>query len=314
MKIQTTLLKKGGLAVLASVFLLSSCYLDDFIGDGYNNPPKVTTIVGEDFPANDGLSVDKNGKILASNFGVFDATLNKYNGTTIYEVTKTGKVKEKITGFEAPMGSVTDSKGSIYFNTENNNDAISGVLIKASSNGTSAEVAEIPGWPSGVTVDGDDNVYVANFFAPTIHKVTPDGTLTILATDNRLFGCVGIDIDSYGNIITANFFTADLLKVTPDGTVSIIANIPDTTQGFAIGYMAIFDDIIYATGISENVIYKIGFDGSTEIFAGTGENGSEDGLLNEATFSQPNGIAVDKKRGVLYISQYGTPGLRAIKL
>ncbi len=308
------LLSKVGVAFLfCGMLTLNSCMVDDFVGGG-PKPKKVRTIVGDDFPANDGLFVTSNGTVLASNFGVFDPTLNKYNGTTVYEVSKRGKVNVKASGFEAPMGSGVDSKGNLYFNTENNNDAVSGVLVKVAPDGSSSQVAEIPGWPSGVAIDTDDVVYVANFFAPTLHKVMPDGTISVLATDDRLFGCVGIDIDHEGNIITANFFTADILKVTQEGEVSLIANIPDTTQGFAIGYMTIFKNAVYATGISQHVIYKVGFDGSTEVFAGTvGIEGSADGKLDEATFSQPNGIAADERRGILYISQFGTPGLRAIK-
>ncbi len=113
--------------------------------------------------------------------------------------------------------------------------------------------------------------------------------------------------------MSSNFFTADILKITPVGEVSLIANIPDTTQGFTIDYMTIFENNIYATGINENVIYKVGFDGTTEIFAGTGEVGSADGKLLEVTFSLPNGIAADEHRCILYISQFGEPGLRAIK-
>ncbi|MEM8509519.1 MAG: hypothetical protein AAF717_16930 [Bacteroidota bacterium] len=304
--------KKLILLFFAGVALLLHSCVKDFIGGGGQKSLEVKTLFGSDFPANDGLHVGAGGTLFASDFGVFDAELGKYNGTQVFKINKRG-ISLVAEGFEAPMGSAQDSNGNLYFNTENNNDAVSGILVKVAPNGSSSKVGEIAGWPSGVAIDDDDVLYVANFFAPTLHKVTPDGAISILATDDRLFGCVGIDIDGEGNIITANFFTADILKVTPEGEVTLIANIPDTTQGFAIGYMIIFEDNVYATGIGENLIYKVGFDGSVEIFAGTGENGSVDGQLNEASFSQPNGIAADKRRRILYISQFGEPGLRAIK-
>ena len=310
MKKRNVFRKVGLLLACIGMLPLTSCF-KDYIG-GVPKRQKVTTMIGEDFPANDGLHVAPDGTIFASNFGVFDPGLGKYNGTEVFEITKNG-IKVKAEGFEAPMGSVQDSKGNLYFNTENNNDLVSGVLVKLAPDGTSSQVAEIAGWPSGTAIDDQDIVYVANFYAPTVHKVMPDGTISVLATDDRLFGCVGIDVDYEGNIITANFFTADILKITQEGEVSLIANIPDTTPNFAIGYMTIFEDNVYATGISQNVIYKVGFDGTTEIFAGTGENGNTDGNLDEATFSQPNGIAADHRKRILYISQYGTPGLRAIR-
>jgi len=311
MKTCTLLFKSLFIVLFFFAFTFTSCDVDDFFGG--TKPKFVKTIVGDEFPANDGLYVTPNGKVLASNLGVFDPELNKYNGTTVYEVSRNGQVSSRASGFEAPMASALDSQGNLYFNTENNNDVVSGVLVKVSPDGSSSSITEIAGWPSGIAINNEDIIYVANFFAPTMHKVMPDGTTTILATDDRLFGCVGIDIDNEGNIITSNFFTADILKVTPDGEVSLIAKIPNTTQGFAIGYMTIFEGAIYATGISQNVIYKVNFDGTTSIFAGTGENESTDGKLDEATFSQPNGIAADERRRILYISQFDKPGLRAIK-
>ncbi|MEO0321189.1 MAG: hypothetical protein AAF199_09915, partial [Pseudomonadota bacterium] len=251
-----TFLKKAlTFSMVIPAILLSGCIKDFIGGGGGDRDPEVKTIFGSDFPANDGLHVGNNGTLFASNFGVFDPELNRYTGTQVFQVNRRG-IRVKAEGFEAPMGSAQDSEGNLYFNTENNNDAVSGVLVKVARDGSSEEVAEIAGWPSGVAIDDDDIVYVANFFAPTLHKVTPDGTISVLAADDRLFGCVGIDIDDEGNIITANFFTADILKVTPEGEVSLIANIPNTTQGFAIGYMTIFEDNVYATGINENVIYK----------------------------------------------------------
>lgn len=312
MKNQVLLRKPVVLFFTILAFALNGC-VKDFVGNGGGKKNlRVKTIFGADFPANDGLHVGSNGTLFASDFGVFDPDLGKYNGTQVFEINRRG-ITVKADGFEAPMGSAEDSDGNIYFNTENNNDAVSGVLVKIAPDGASTPIAEIAGWPSGVAIDQDDVIYVANFFAPTMHQVTPEGTVSVLATDERLFGCVGIDIDDEGNIITANFFTADILKVTPEGEVSLIANIPNTTQGFAIGYMTIFENNVYATGINENVIYKVGFDGTTEIFAGTGENGSVDGKLDEATFSRPNGIAADEQRRIIYISQFGEPGLRAIK-
>ncbi|AWX46306.1 hypothetical protein HME9304_03339 [Flagellimonas maritima] len=312
MKTGKLLLKSGLALACLALFTLTSC-IDDFDGGG-PKPKKVITLFGSDFPANDGLHVNGKGTVFASNFGKFDSVKQKYSGTKVFKIKRNGSISVKASGFEAPMGGVQDSKGNFYFNNENNDDGISGVLVKIAPDGTSSQVGEIAGWPSGLAIDDYDTIYVANFNASTIHKVSPDGVISLLATDNRLFGCVGIDVDKEGNIITSNFYNANILKVTPQGEVSLIANIPDTTFGFAIGYMTILDDYIYATGINENVIYKVSFDGTSEIFAGTGENSTTDGLLNEATFSQPNGIAADEKRKILYISQFDEPGLRMIKL
>ncbi len=277
------------------------------------NKLEAATLIGSDFPANDGLFVGSDGTIFASNFGVFDQALNKYNGTQVFQITPSGAISEKASGVEAPMGGVMDSNGNFYFTNENNNDLVSGVLLKVTPDGTTSAVAEIDGWPSGLTIDANDNIYAANFALPVINKITPDGTVSVFATADKLAGCVGIDIDSQGNIVTANFATADILSIDTSGEVSLITTIPNVTQGFGIGYMTIFEDNIYATGINDNFIFKVSFDGTSEIFAGTGERGNQDGELNVATFSNPNGIAADDERRILYISQFGTPGLRTIQ-
>ncbi len=303
---------RSSVAMLSLAVLLLSACIKDFEGHG-GKPIKVKTLVGTDFPANDGLFVSPNGTIFASDFGVFDPVSGKGSGTTVYQVSRKGDITEKATGFEAPMAGVTDRYGNFYFTNENNNDLVSGILVKIAPDGTSSQLAEIPGWPSGLTIDEDDNIYAANFALPVINKITPDGTVSTFATDDRLAGCVGIDFDKHGNIVTANFSTADVLSIDPEAQVSLITTIPNVTAGFAIGYMTIFEDAIYATGINENVIFKITLDGKTSIFAGTGENGSADGKLSKATFSNPNGIAADHHKRILYISQFGTPGLRKIK-
>ncbi|WP_394746725.1 NHL repeat-containing protein [Spongiimicrobium salis] len=274
------------------------------------NQLEVATLIS-DFPANDGLFVSEEGIIFASDFGTFNNATGMGDGTTVYEVTPNGDISEKATGFSAPMGGVLDSQGNFYFTHEN--EGVSGDLIKVAPDGTSMTVGAIAGWPSGLTIDENDNIYVANFVSPTVHRVTPDGTISLFATDSRLAGCVGIDIDASGNVVTANFGTAAILSIANTGEVSLIAQVPDLPANFAIGYMTIFENAIYATGIGDHNIYRINFDGTVTLFAGTGSEGVNDGELGVASFSSPNGIAADDQRRILYISQFGRPGLRQIQ-
>src|SRR5581483_3756165 len=59
-----------------------------------------------------------------------------------------------------------------------------------------------------------------------------------------------------------------------------------------------------------NVIRKIGVDGTVSTFAGTGVPGSADGT-DTATFNSPLGIAVDKA-GNVYVADYGNDLIRKI--
>ncbi|MEM9673226.1 MAG: hypothetical protein AAF992_11560 [Bacteroidota bacterium] len=267
-----------------------------------------------DFGANDGLYVTSDGTIIASDFGTFDNDLQIGLGTKVLSVTPEGAVSEKAAGFVAPMGGGTDSQGNFYFTHENGGDYADGKVIRVTPDGNTTEIATLPGWPSGIAVDANNNLYVANFVAPLLHKIIPDGTVAVLAQDDRLLGCVGIDTDEAGNIVTANFYNGAIYRVNASsGEVSLIAQIPNLVENFAIGYMTLFEGDIYATGIGDNKIFKVTMDGQISTLAGTGTNSSDDGLLAEATFSNPNGIAADTARRRLYISQFGERALRFIQ-
>ncbi len=285
---------------------LSSCY-----GDGIDPNPEVETLIS-DFPANGAVSVDREGFIYVSEYGRFVDTGG--SGTRIFKLAPSGRIVDTIQGLTGPMGTAKDTKGNLYVNNANN--TVNGQVLRIAPNGERIVIATIEGWPSSMTIDHKDNLYISNYTAPTVHKITPDGEVIVLATDPRLAGGVGIDLDSRGNIIVANFVTADIYSITPDGEISLIANIPDIViQNFGIGYITVIKDVIYATGIAVNYIFRVTLDGTVETIAGNGEATQIDGPLLEASFSNPNGIAFNKYLKTIYISEYtGVGGVRKIKL
>ncbi|MBP2833171.1 SMP-30/gluconolactonase/LRE family protein [Aquimarina sp. U1-2] len=286
--------------------LLSSCY-----GDGIDPDPEVETLISN-FAANGAVSVDRQGTIYVSEYGRFVETGG--SGTRVFKLSPHGKVLDTITGLSGPMGTAKDSKGNLFINNDNN--TVRGQVLKISPNKEREVIASIEGWPSSMAIDYEDNLYISNYTAPTVHKITPDGTVSVYAEDPRLLGGVGIDLDSKGNVIVANFYTATIYSIDKNGEVSLIANIPDIViQNFGIGYITVINDVIYATGIAVNYIYSVSMDGTIETIAGNGEAAQVDGPLLEASFSNPNGIAANKFRKTLYISEYtGVGGVRKIKL
>ncbi len=292
--------------------IIYSCSDDDdgevIVDD--NNSIVVETLVAN-FEANDGLHVANDGLIYASNWGAFNSTTGKGNGTKIFQVTPEGVVTLKGDGLVAPMQGVLDSEGNFYFTQEN--EGVAGEIIKLTSSGEKIVLGEIEGWPSGMAIDSNDNIYVANLLAPTLHKITPDGDIALMSNDSLLEGCVGIDLDSEGNIIASNYNNGEIVKILSSGEVSLLASIDEVVENFGIGYMTIFENAIYATGIGNNRIYKVSMDGVVERFTGTRNNASIDGELSSASFSAPNGIASDPVRRVIYISEFGQPNLRVIR-
>jgi len=295
-------------AILLMLLVIGGCKDDDFGGPGPESSA-VSTLVA-DLAANDALTIDKKGNIYASNFGQFGA--NGGDGTTILKISPSGKVVEYATGLNGPLGNAINSKGDLY--VADGNAGVSGDIIKISEDGDKTVITTISGWPSGLTFDHRDNLFVANYLDGKIHKITRDGAVSIYAEDPGLAGCVGIDLDEQGNVITANYNDGNIFLVTPQAEVKLIASVPDVIPFFGIGYMTYFKGYVFATGIGTNLIYKISLDGAVEIFAGNGVAAQVDGTLLEASFANPNGIVIDKARKFMYISDFGQPALRKIQL
>lgn len=295
------------LSVLSGLFFLCiSCS-----GEPIETDPEVETLI-TNFAANGAISIDRKGNIYVSEYGRFVDTGG--SGTRVFKLSPKGEVLDTIQGLSGPMGTAKDSKGNLYINNANN--TVNGQVLQISPNGDRKVIATIDGWPSSMTIDRWDNLYISNYTAPTVHKITPEGEISIYATDSRLAGGVGIDLDSKGNVIVANFYTADIFSINQEREITLIANIPDIViQNFGIGYITVIKDTIYATGIAVNYLYKVSMDGKIETLAGTGEAAQVDGPLLEASFSNPNGISTNKYTKTLYISEYtGVGGVRKIKL
>ena len=271
---------------------------------------EVETLVSS-FPANDGLFVTPDGRVLASDFGTPDNATGIGDGTEVYSLNLDGEVEVFASGLSSPMGGVMDAEGNYYLSSDHN--LSDGIIKKITPDGTVDDFATLDGWPTGLTIDAVGNLYAANFLTSTISKISSDGTVSVFANDARLAGCVGIDTDANGNIVTANFATGDVFTIDSNGTVNLIVRIDGIRQGFGVGYMTIFQGAIYATGIGDHRIYKVTFDGTSEVFAGNGSLTTVDGELSSASFAAPNGIAGDEANKILYISQFGEPGLRKIQ-
>lgn len=260
---------------------------------------QVTTLVNG-LRANDGVCVDTQGNIYASNYGT------NGNGTEVLKITPQGEVSVFVSGLRGALGNAIDSEGNFY--VVQKNTATEGTVTKITPNGTKTDIATLSGFVSGLKLDAQNNLYVSNFSEGKINKITPEGIISVFVSNNLLAGGVGIDFDENGNLWVGNYATGDILKVTPDKEVIKVTTIPNTV----IGYITYLNGFVYATAINKNKIYKISTDGTVEHFAGNGTKQTKDGNLLEAAFAEVNGITSDKVNNILYMTQF-TPSKLALR-
>lgn len=190
--------------------------------------------------------------------------------------------------------------------------------------------------PTSTVADANGNLFVVEFNAHAISKISASGNVSILAGGNQsgLVNGLGtaasfnhpVDaaIDASGNLYIADKDNYCIRKITPAGMVSTFVGGPGGYQDGA-GTGARFNrptgvafdaaSNLYVTDFYNNRIRKVSPVGVVTTFAGTGSHGSMDGnTLTEATFTNPNAIAV-AKNGIIYVSELnGDNRIRIINL
>ena len=128
--------------------------------------------------------------------------------------------------------------------------------------------------------------------------------------------------DRDGNIIVSDIFNNCIRRVTPEGVVSTVAGtkeggyvdggIKDARFGAPHGVGADSKGNIYVCDLSSSTIRKISFDiKEVSTFAGSGKPGYKDGKNQEAEFSFPHAVAVDKNDN-LFIADISNHCIRKI--
>ncbi len=241
--------------------------------------------------------------------------------------------------FYLPNGSVIDKLGNIFISEEGaarirKITPLGEVSTFAGSNygnadgiGMSASFMS----PSGIAIDKQGNLYVADQMNNRIRKVTPAGIVTTLAGSTegyadgsgsgaQFYRPTGVAVDAQGNVFVADLFNHKIRKITPSGGVTTIAG---STYGFADGNgtsakfafpagLAIDKEGNLYVADSENQrIRKITPAGIVSTFAGTGTAGTNDGVADVSQFSAPREVDVDAA-GNVYVVDAGSHRIRRI--
>lgn len=266
------------------------------------NPDATVSTIITSLNGPDAVTLINIGSVYISEYGTGQ-------GDSIHEYSVSGNLFSSIDGLNGPLGTAINSNGTLYFT--NDKAATEGYVFKYDEGDAPELVATIPGWPTGLAADGDDNIYVANFDQNNLYRISSSGELSLLSEDSRLAGSVGI-VFAQNSLWMANYNNGRILQVQLDGAITeIVAANAQTNMG--IGYITFYNDKLYATDINRHLILEIELDGNITVLAGTTRTGQNDGGGDVASFNMPNGITVDPNLGLLYISEYNG-GLRSVQI
>jgi sugar lactone lactonase YvrE len=252
-----------------------------------------------------------------------------------------------VTTLQAPLGDTydiaVDGLGTVYFTDQNGFVSVrspSGLVsILAGSNtpgsrdGTGA--AAQFNTPTGIAMNANGGVYVADTLNDTVRVVTPGGVVTTLAGQPGMSGTAdgtgnearfdwpgALSSDTSGNVYVGDGNNGTIRKITPSGVVTTIAGVP-ANPGLANGTGAAAQFFLpeavamdragntYVADSGNNVIRKISFTGVTTTLAGSGTPGFVDGGPALAEFNYPLGITVDSA-GNVYVADTNNFSLRKI--
>lgn len=228
-------------------------------------------------------------------------------------------------GLLDPYGIAVDGNGNIYFSQGGDANVIS-VLAPDGSRRVLAGGAE--GYrdgvgaaasfhtPSGVALDAQGNLYVADTGNHVIRKIASDGRVTTLAgsgvagfadgqgAEAQFNGPVGVAVDRDGMVYVADTYNDRIRRITPDGAVTTLAGTGrpgfvdgtwdvaqfDTPSGIAVG-----KEGVYVADSRNDAIRRIGADGSVVTLAVAPE------LEKEPLLRRPMALAVTHD-GFVYIA------------
>ena len=175
----------------------------------------------------------------------------------------------------------------------------SGTVRRITSDGSSSLYASGLIGPAGMAFDSQGNLFVVNFLGNSITKITPNQQSSTFSTTSAQ--PVGIIIDDQDNLYLSHESPHLIVKYDPNGMKDTLVNIPNTQ----FQYMTFKGLDILVTGMTDHNIYLIQPDGQYTVYSGQGIFGHQDGPLDSASFEVPTGIATSPGGDSIYVVEKG---------
>ena len=177
--------------------------------------------------------------------------------------------------------------------------------------------------PAGLAVDAAGNLYVADSANNQIRKITPGGTVTVLAGTGAVGSAdgaanvatfnspEGVAVDSSGNVFVADTDNNEIREIhASSGQVTTVVG---AAAGLYNPYGIAVDaaGTLYVADTGNNEIRKVSTNGTVTTLAGSTAAGSADGAGALASFTHPFAVAVNSA-GDVYVADFGNNEIREI--
>lgn len=249
-------------------------------------PSKVMVATYAALTAPDGITIDKDGNLFATNYG----------NSQVFKIDTLKNVTSFMTNQPGAAGMTFDENGTMYLARYDSSD-----VVRVSADGVILDTVatDILG-PIAVELDNAGNLYINNNIGPHVSIVDKNGVQSVYAT-HGLNNNSSLTLDDDGNVYISLYGSGQLLKISSaDRTVSNFARLPR-----GIGFITYSDGFLYATGIRDHKIYRVDLEGKSDVIAGSGIEGHVDGTGDVAQFSTPIGIVASDDGKTLYVAEGG---------